>query len=110
MLKGKKTNLETAKKVEETSGRATEEGSLSQDGQTCNTHMHVHKRTTESRFTSCTDRISDSNDLTQCVDPGGRLSRPRHRQEGRSHKIISSKTEKSRVKRHPFYRNTDIRR
>ena len=51
------------KKVEETWGRATEEGSLSQDGQTCN-GCHVYRTNQQKHTVQLQVRLNDLDSLT----------------------------------------------
>ena len=78
---------EKKQKMEETSGRATEEGSISQDRQTCN-RCHMY-------------RTEQQNDGLQSV---ARVTQPPLHcgdlEECRQHKIISKKKENIEIKRH----------
>ena len=122
MLMGKKTLLTGSKKVmEETSGRATEDGSLFEDGQM----LCVQKKSNKSQFTSYNDRMSDINDICEVCGTRGRLSRTRHQQVvPEPHNLLSTlvtwrKTDHTRqlvidremrIKRLQDYRNIDMRR
>ena len=59
MEKKKKCNEGEKKAMEETSEGATEEGFLSQDGQTCK-RCGMYRKEQQSQFKSCIDWLSDT--------------------------------------------------
>ena len=95
-----------------TSGRATEEGSLYQDVQTSNSCMD---RTPDTNYNICKVRGSQrtAEQTEASASRAWTTWTPLNRgdlEEGRPHKIISSKTETSVWRGIKFDRNTDIRR
>ena len=103
------------KKMEEISGRATEEGSLSQDGQTCNRCRQYRKQQNHSLQVALRKYLIQTIIFVKCVwlqvtaeqaetSPCGAWATrpPLHRGdlgEGRPYKMISGDTERIRLKR-----------
>ena len=88
----KKTfNSEKKKNIEETSGRATEEGSLLQDGQTCN--RYIQNRTRKSQFIDIIDSESHKTGAAKWCPSHTRSGLPWWSRKGQDtqdnqHKII----------------------
>lgn len=84
---------------------ATDEGSLSQDGQMCNRcHMYRKEQLNHNLQDALTEYLIQLIIYVKCVDPAGRATQPPLHpgdlEEGRPHEIIRSKTEKIRERRH----------